>query len=152
MNSFIKKVTKTDQKLALSSMTSLLENEEKVLNKKKKVIKIKIQGLKEEIVIPVQAFMLLKSILNNMAKGKSIALLLSDSELTTQQAADILNVSRPHLIKLLNNGKIPYRKVGTHRRIMLNSVLEYESKLKEERRKKLDLLTKEAQELNLGYE
>ena len=135
-----------------SSITSLLKNEGKVLNKKRKVIKIKIQGLNEEIEIPFQAFLLLKSILNNMAKGKSIALLLSDSELTTQQAADILNISRPHLIKLLNQGKIPYRKVGTHRRILLTEILEYESKLKKERRQNLDLLANEAQELKLGYE
>ena len=152
MNAFIKTVTKTDQKLALLSITSLLKNEEKVLNKKKKKIKLRIQGLEEEIEIPIQAFLLLKSILNSMAKGKSIALLLSDSELTTQQAADILNVSRPHLIKLLDTGKIPHRKVGTHRRVKLKAVLDYESKLKKERRKKLDFLAKEGQDLNLGYE
>ena len=87
-----------------------------------------------------------------MAKGKSIALLLSDSEISTQQAADILNVSRPHLIKLLEEGRIPFKKVGTHRRIKLNDLLEYQSKIKNERRQHLDTLAKEAQELNLGYE
>mgnify|MGYP000061454792 CR=1 FL=1 len=87
-----------------------------------------------------------------MAKGKSIALLLSDSEISTQQAADILNVSRPHIVKLLKNGIIPHRKVGTHRRIKLDDLLSYEDKLKKSTRKNLNVLTKEAQKLNLGYE
>ena len=152
MNAFIKKVTKTDQKVALSSINALLKNEEKVLGKNKKTIKIKIQGIDDEITIPIQAFMLLRSILNNMAKGKSIALLLSDSEISTQQAADILNVSRPHVVKLLEKGMIPHKKVGTHRRIQLKDLLEYEAKLKKARRKELDVLAKEAQKLNLGYE
>ena len=152
MNTFIKAVTKSDQKVALLSIKSLLKNEEKVLDKNKKAIKLKIQGLDDEISIPIQAFVLLKTILNNMAKGKSIALLLSDSEISTHQAADILSVSRPHVVKLLEKGLIPYKKVGTHRRINLKDVLEYESKVKKARREELDFLTKEAQEINLGYE
>jgi len=150
MNTFIKTVTKTDQKIALSSVSSLLKNEEKV-SKNKKSIKLKIQGLDEEIAIPIQAFVLLRSILKNMAKGKSIALLLSDSEISTQRAADILSVSRPHVVKLLDNGTIPHKKVGTHRRIKLKDLLKYEDKLKKTTRKNLDILAKEAQKLNLGY-
>ena len=137
MNAFIKKITKREQKIALSSINSLLRNEEKVFAKNKKTIKLKIQGIEDEITIPLQAFMLLRSILNNMAKGKSIALLLSDSEISTQQAADILNVSRPHVIKLLEKGVIPYKKVGTHRRIQLKDLLDYETKLKKAKRKDL---------------
>lgn len=152
MNAFIKKITKTEQKVALSSINSLLRNEEKVFAKNKKTIKLKIQGIEDEITIPLQAFKLLRSILNNMAKGKSIALLLSDSEISTQQAADILNVSRPHVVKLLEQGVIPHKKVGTHRRIQLKDLLDYETKLKQARRKDLDILAKEAQKLNLGYE
>ena len=151
MNTFIKTISKSDQKIALSSVTSLLKNEEKV-SKNKKSVKLKIQGLDEEIVIPFQAFVLLKSILNNMAKGESIVLLLSDAIISTQQAADILNVSRPYLVKLLDNGTIAHEKVGTHRRIKLKDLLDYEKKLKKSTRKNLDILTKEAQELNLGYE
>ena len=151
MNAFIKKVTKTDQKIALSSVSSLLKNEEKV-SKKKKSIKLKIQGFDEEITIPIQAFALLRSILNSMAKGKSIVLLLSDSEISTQQAAGILNVSRPHVVKLLDNGTIPHKKVGTHRRIKLKDLLHYEDQLKKATRKNLDVLAQEAQKLNLGYQ
>jgi excisionase family DNA binding protein len=76
----------------------------------------------------------------------------TDAEITTQQAAEILNVSRPHVIKLLEKGEIPYKKVGSHRRILLQDILEYESKFRSDRRKKLDYLAKEAQKLNLGYE
>ncbi|MEM6965339.1 MAG: helix-turn-helix domain-containing protein, partial [Bacteroidota bacterium] len=92
-----------------------------------------------------------KSIISNMAQGKSTTLMPSDAEITTQQAAEILNVSRPHVIKLLETGKIPFRKVGSHRRILLQDVLQYESKFQSFRRKKLNALAKEAQNLNLGY-
>jgi excisionase family DNA binding protein len=87
-----------------------------------------------------------------MAQGKSIALMPTDAEVSTQQAAEILNVSRPHVIKLLEKGEIPHKKVGSHRRILLQDILKYESNFKSERRKKLDYLAKEAQQLNLGYE
>ena len=86
-----------------------------------------------------------------MAEGKSIALMPMDTEVTTQQAAEILNVSRPHVIKLLEKGEIPYKKVGSHRRILLQEVLAYESEIKLKRRKKLNKLAEEAQKLNLGY-
>jgi excisionase family DNA binding protein len=86
-----------------------------------------------------------------MAQGKSITLIPSDAEVSTQQAADMLNVSRPHLVKLLEGGEIPFKKVGAHRRIALRHLMDYEKKLKENRREKLDFLTEQAQELNLGY-
>ncbi len=87
-----------------------------------------------------------------MSQGKSIALMPTDAEVSTQQAAEILNVSRPHVIKLLEKGEIPHKKVGSHRRILLQDILKYESNFKLDRRKKLNALTKEAQQLNLGYE
>lgn len=70
---------------------------------------------------------------------------------STKQAADMLNVSRPHLVKLLEEGEIPFKKVGTHRRIELKNLIAYEKRLKENRNKKLDFLAKQAQDLNLGY-
>lgn len=75
----------------------------------------------------------------------------SHTELTMQEAADILNVSRPFLIKLIENQEIPYRKVGTHRQILFKDMMDYKQKIDGQRMKVLDELAQEAQELGLGY-
>ncbi|MDF1865820.1 MAG: excisionase family DNA-binding protein [Saprospiraceae bacterium] len=115
------------------------------------MVKLNVSDTNESIEIPLKAFSLLKSIIGNMAEGKSFALILADAEMSTQQAANILKVSRPHFVKLLETGKIPFKKVGSHRRVLLKDVLNYETILKLERRKNLDFLAKEAQDLNLSY-
>lgn len=152
MSAVIQKTTKSDQKVALLSATMLAASEDQATRNKDEVIQLRIQGFEEVVVIPLKALQLLNAIISNMAEGKSIALMPTDAEVSTQQAAEILNVSRPHIIKLLEKGEIPHKKVGSHRRILLQDILRYESKFKTERRKKLDYLTKEAQQLNLGYE
>ena len=73
------------------------------------------------------------------------------AELTTQQAADILNVSRPFLIEQLEKGVIPYRKVGTHRRVMFEDLMEYKQTMDHNRLKALEELSVIDQELGLGY-
>ena len=151
MGSSIQKITKSDQKIALSSIELLTKSEEEATKNKTNVVKFQIQGSEELVSIPLKALKLLTSILSNMAEGKSIALLPTEAEISTQQAAEILNVSRPHVIKLLEKGDIPYKKVGSHRRILLQDILEYESKFKKKRRKQLNKLASEAQKLNLGY-
>lgn len=151
MGSSIQKITKSDQKIALSSIEKLVKSEKKATKNKSNVVKLKIQGTDELVSIPLKALKLLTSILTNMAEGKSIALMPTDAEISTQQAAEILNVSRPHIIKLLEKGDIPYKKVGSHRRILLQDILEYEAKFKKKRRKQLNKLAAEAQKLNLGY-
>lgn len=151
MGSSIQKITKSDQKIALSSIEKLSKSEQQANKKKSNVVKLKIQGSDEIVTIPLKALKLLKSILSNMAEGKSIALLPTDAEISTQQAAEILNVSRPHVIKLLEKGEIPYKKVGSHRRILLQDILEFEAKHKKKRTKQLNRLAKEAQKLKLGY-
>lgn len=87
-----------------------------------------------------------------MAEGRSITLVPSGEEVSTQQAADVLNVSRPHVVKLLERGDIPYKRTGSHRKILLEDLVRYDAKLKRQRNKSLKLLTEQAQDLKLGYE
>ena len=152
MRALIQKITKSDQEIALLSAKILADSEDQATKNKDEVIELRIQGSEEVLMIPLKALKLLNAIISNMAQGKSIALMPTDAEMSTQQAAEILNVSRPHVIKLLEKGEIPHKKVGSHRRILLQDILKYESHLKSDRRKKLDYLAKEAQKLNLGYE
>ena len=145
------RITKSDQDIALSSLKLISKREEEASKKKLNVVTLTIQGSDELVTIPLKALKLLKAIISNMAEGKSIALLPTDAEITTQQAAEMLNVSRPHIIKLLEKGDIPFKKVGSHRRILLQDMLAYEATFKKKRRKQLNALSKEAQKLNLGY-
>ena len=87
-----------------------------------------------------------------MAQENTVPLMPSDSEVSTRQAADILNVSRPHVVKLLEEGAIPFKRVGSHRRILLEDLLMYTNQQTETRREQLQFLTRQAQTLNLGYE
>lgn len=88
-----------------------------------------------------------------MADGNSIALLLSDNktEISTQQAAELLGTSRPYIVSLLEKGEIPFTKVGTHRRIQLKDLIAYKQKIKKNRADKLGFLAAQAQDLNMGY-
>lgn len=77
---------------------------------------------------------------------------IQKTTVSTQQAADILNMSRPHVVKLLEEGVILFKKVGSHRRILLEDLLSYANQQKEERKERLQFLTQQAQAPNLGYE
>lgn len=106
----------------------------------------------EPIELPAGAVALLMDILGAMASGQGITLIPQNAELTTVQAANILNVSRPFLIKLLEEGTIPYHKVGKHRRIRIKDVMNYKQAIDQEREAVLDQLVAEAQEQDMGYE
>lgn len=103
----------------------------------------------EQIPLPPSLFLVLRRIVYHMTQGRAVTIVPINKEMSTQEAADILNVSRPYLIKLLEQGDIPYTKVGTHRRIHLNDLMEYKKRRDEEREKALAELTRLSQELGL---
>jgi excisionase family DNA binding protein len=102
-----------------------------------------------DVALPRAAMLLVLSALQELAKGKSIALLSVDDELTTQQAADILRVSRPFLIKLLEEGRMPCRRVGAHRRIPARDVLRYMAEDRTRREQVMEKLVEETERLGL---
>lgn len=109
------------------------------------------QGLTQELQLPASAVKFLLSLLSEMAQGHAVTLVPYHAELTTQQAADFLNVSRPHLVSLLEKGAIPFRKVGTHRKVLFSDIIAYQQETKRQREAALDELVAQAQELDLGY-
>lgn len=124
-----------------------------LLPKKKKDFPIQIGAGRNEaqIILPFSAVNLLLEILTQMAEGNAVTLIPIHAELTTQEAANILNVSRPFLIKLMEKGELPFHKVGTHRRILFADLIEFKSKRDLISKNALDELAKQAQELGLGY-
>ena len=115
-------------------------------------LKIASNNESEDLILPGYAINLLLAMLTEMSKGNAITVMPIHAELSTQETAELLNVSRPHLVDLLEHGKIPFRKVGTHRRILANDVFDYKQRIDEARFKALDDLAAQAQELGMGYE
>lgn len=142
--------TEADAVLARESLKRISS----VLTSGKSDLSIRIQDddqLGPDIVLPGSVLRLLKEILAEMAQGHGVALLPIQAELTTQQAADLLNVSRPFLIRLLEDRKIPFRLVGQHRRVRFDDLMAFQRKDDEQRRRVADELTADAQELGMGY-
>ncbi|PKO47296.1 MAG: DNA-binding protein [Betaproteobacteria bacterium HGW-Betaproteobacteria-4] len=105
----------------------------------------------QRVHLPASAVQMLMDILVNISQGNAVQVVPVHAELTTQQAADILMVSRPYLVKLLDEKKIEHRKVGSHRRIRYNDLLQFKAQEERARKAVLDELTAEAQELDMGY-
>ena len=99
--------------------------------------------------IPASAARLLVQILDEMSRGNAVKIVPVHAELTTQEAADLLNVSRPTLIQMLEAGKIPFRKVGTHRRVRMEQLMNYKRQLEADRRAALAELVAYDQEIGL---
>lgn len=141
--------TEADAQLARESSRQLASHK---LGRRLSVrIQVLDGGKKDEAVtVPASALRLFMHLLAEMSQGNAVALIPTHAELTTQQAADLLNVSRPYVVKLLDEGKIPSRIVGKYRRVRFDDLMAFKRKDDEARAKVLDQLTAEAQELGLG--
>ena len=106
-------------------------------------------GTSETVRIPTAAFRLLVTILAEMGSGNAVRLIPHHAELTTQEAAELLNVSRPYLVRLLDEGRIPFHRVGTHRRVLFRDVMAYRAEHRRARGTALDELTRLDQEVGL---
>ncbi|MCY4382161.1 MAG: excisionase family DNA-binding protein [Nitrospinae bacterium] len=135
--------------LAKASARALAD---KLVERPEKVAFRLAQDEREVIELPFAAVRLLIDLLDEMSKGNAVSLIPMNAELTTQQAADLLNVSRGFLVKLLDNREIPHRMVGKHRRVLFNDLKAYEERTKRARMKALDKLTEDSQALGIGYE
>jgi excisionase family DNA binding protein len=104
-----------------------------------------------ELRLPSAAKTLLIHLLTEMSRGNAVTVIPTTAELTTREAAEFLNVSRPHLIKQLEHGAMPFHKTGTHRRIRFTDLQAYRNRLDNERNEALNELAAQAQELGMGY-
>src|SRR5690625_980427 len=142
----IEKPTKQEQKTAMVSYSALTA----VLKQlKSEEPEIEVEETKEHIKIPIKALRLLSDILEAMSKGQPIAIVPMATEVTTQKAAEILGCSRPFLVKLLEEGKMPFTKIGRHRRVKMEDVLVYKEKQKQEQKKHLIEMMQKDEELGL---
>uniref|UniRef100_A0AAU2JK70 Helix-turn-helix domain-containing protein n=1 Tax=Streptomyces sp. NBC_00049 TaxID=2903617 RepID=A0AAU2JK70_9ACTN len=136
---------------SIDSAARALPTVKRYLGRVPKLDRVKVRLPEDDAVLelPREAVELLAAILSHMAAGRAISVVSEHTELTTQQAAGMLNVSRPYLISLLDAGEIEYRRVGTHRRITAASLMEYKRKDDAKRRAALDDLAALDQEMGL---
>jgi len=122
----ITKPSKAEQQLAMASYSAL----ENVLKELKDDPEIEIEETNDKIRIPLNALKLLAKILKVTSQGKPISIVPIAMEMTTQAAADLLGCSRPHLVKLLEEGKIEFTKIGKHRRVKFEDIVSYKKQMK----------------------
>ena len=123
----IRKPSKLDQKTASESYDALAAVIDQLNSEQPE---IEIEETSEKIKIPLSALKLLGDILKAMGQGKMISIVPLATEVTTQAAAEMLGCSRPHIVKLLEDGKIPFVKVGKHRRIKYDDIIQYKKQMK----------------------
>ena len=140
------KPSKEDQKTAIESYNALAAVIEQL---ESDTPEIEIEETEERIKIPLSALRLLGEVLKAMSEGKPISLVPVATEVTTQKAAEILGCSRPHLVKLLEEGEIEFTKVGKHRRIKFEDVMNYKRLMKERQKQHIIDMMKSDEETGL---
>jgi excisionase family DNA binding protein len=114
--------------------------------------RVRLEGEEGGVVeLPAGVAEALLGALGDLAEGSAVSIAGAEEELTTREAADLLNVSRPHLTKLLKKGEIPSHKVGSHHRVYRRDVLAYRARRRKESEVAMHKLTEESQKLGLGY-
>lgn len=142
----IKRPSKEDQTAALESYSVLKSAISKLQNP---YPEIEIEETKETLKIPLNALVLLSEILEEISKGRPVSIMPIAAEFTTQAAAEFLGCSRPHLVKLLESGKIPFVKVGKHRRVQFEDLVKYRNEMKDKQKKLIIDMMKSDEELGL---
>ncbi len=127
----LNKPTKEEQQTASQSYNALVAS---IKNLNTLYPEIEIEETKERIKIPITALKFLAKILEEISKGNPISIVPLATEVTTQATAEILGCSRPHVVKLLEEGKIPYTKVGKHRRVQYEDVIQYKKQMKKKQK------------------
>jgi len=110
-------------------------------------VSLSVQG--QQVELPASVVNQLRRVISRLAQGREVAVFSPQETITTQEAADLLHVSRPFLIGLLDKGKIPFHRLGTHRRIRLEDLLAFRERFDAERKAALDRLAQLSQEAGL---
>lgn len=142
----LQRPTKEEQKLAMESYDALASVLEQLDSENPE---IEIEETEERIKVPLRVLKLLAKILKVTSQGNPISIVPIAAEMTTQAAAEFLGCSRPHLVKLLEEGRIPFAKVGKHRRVKFEDVARYKEEMKEKREHILIDMIKSDEELGL---
>lgn len=142
----VQKPSKEEQRLALESYDALAATLEEL---KSENPEIEIAETEEKMRIPLRALKLLALILRSLSQGRPVSIVAGATEMTTQAAAEMLGCSRPFLIKLLEQGKIPFTTVGRHRRIRVEDVMKFKKQQKADQKALLIEMMKGDEELGL---
>lgn len=146
----------TDIRLPSEQEQALAKRSQNVLarliNEQHPTIQLQASHHQDEILeLSQSSAQLISRLLTEIADGNAVTLIPVHAELTTGQAAELLNVSRPHLVSLLENGVIEFHRVGTHRRLYAQDVLSYKAQTADKRQKALAELTDLSQQQGMGY-
>jgi excisionase family DNA binding protein len=120
-----------------------------IATKQPEELRVRLDG--EEFVLPKLATRLIAHLLTEMAQGNAVTIIPIHAHLTTQEAADFLNVSRPYLIRLLEDGKVPFQLVGTHRRVRFEDLMTFKTASEAKRREVMEELAAQSQQEGMGY-